>query len=71
MLKMELKKIWDAKNSMSKDFTDLRMAVINVDKMGLNVQDLEEEVKEFGVKLQQVKDLIDVKVKEILRSCRD
>ena len=64
MLKKYLKELYNAKNEFEKKFTDLKVAIHSVDKIGVNVEDIYKQLDNVGIELYKLKNMIDDKIKE-------
>ena len=64
-LKDNFKGIYIALNNISSDFTDIKILVHSLDKLGLNVEDIYKQVDNLGIELKKLKDMNKDKIKEM------
>lgn len=67
MLKNELRKLYQTTKELDLAFTELKVALHNVDKMGLNVEEIYKQVDELGKEVYKTKNIINDKIKEVLK----
>lgn len=63
-LKDNFKGIYVGLENMQRDFTDIKIMIHSLDKLGLNVEDMYKQVDNLGIELKKLKDLNMKKYKE-------
>ena len=64
-LKDNFKSIYVALENMQHDFTDIKILVHSLDKLGLNVEDFYKQIDNLGIELKKLKDINNDKIKEM------
>lgn len=64
-LKDNFKGIYTALNNIQHDFTDIKILVHSLDKLGLNVEEFYKQIDNLGIELKKLKDINNDKFKEM------
>lgn len=64
-IKDNFKAIYVALNNINSDFTDIKILVHSLDKLGLNVEEFYKQIDNLGIELKKLKDINNEKFKEM------
>lgn len=64
-MKNYIKGIYVGIENMQRDFTDIKIMIHSLDKLGLNVEDMYKQIDNLGIELKKLKDMNKNKIKEM------